>query len=117
MNERRKFVPPTAFRPGDPRINRKGRIPGNKNRFHRGFKADLTVAIELMGGAQAIVTWARKSPENEAVFWTEICTKLLPRIIEGDEAHPIPLQVIERRIIDPDSNAIDDEFADADSLH
>jgi hypothetical protein len=117
MNEKRKFVPPTAFRPGDPRINRKGRIPGNKNRFHRSFKEVLTEAIELMGGAQAIVTWARKSPENEAVFWTEICTKLLPRIIEGDEERPIPLQVIERRIIDPPDDMIDGEIADADSLH
>jgi hypothetical protein len=116
MTDRRRPAPRTAFKPGDPRINRRGRAPGNKNRFHRSFKEVLTEAIDLMGGAKAIVDWVRKDPANEVLFWTEIAPKLLPRIIEGDPDPPIPLQVIERRMVDPEPDVIEGEVVDAEDL-
>jgi hypothetical protein len=116
MTDRRRPAPRTAFKPGDPRINRKGRVPGNKNRFARSFKEVLTEAIDLMGGAKAIADWVKKDPANETLFWTEIATKMLPRIIEGDPDRPIPLQVIERRIVDPAPDMIEGEVLDADLL-
>jgi hypothetical protein len=115
MTERRP-APRTAFKPGDPRINRKGRVPGNKNRFHRSFKEVLTDAIDLMGGAQAVVDWVKKDPANERAFWVEIAPKLLPRVIEGDAERPIPLQVIERRIVDPAPDMIEGKVLDAGLL-
>jgi hypothetical protein len=100
------------FKPGDPRIYRGGRPPGTPGKAPKAFKDVVVEAVMLMGGASGLVDWARRAPENEFAFWTEIAPRILPKIIEGNPDAPIPLQVIERRIIDPPDDILDVDAVD-----
>jgi hypothetical protein len=101
-----------SFKPGDPRIYRGGRPPGTPDKAPKAFKDVVVEAVMLMGGASGLVDWARRDPANEFAFWTEIAPRVLPKIIEGNPDAPIPLQVIERRIIDPPDDILDVDVVD-----
>lgn len=111
-DKRKGRVPKSAFKPGDSRINRRGKAPGTLNKINQSFKDVLMEAVTLLGGAKRLVEWVEKDPENERLFWTEITPKVLPRIIEGNLESAIPLQVIERRLIAPSADVIDVDAVD-----
>jgi hypothetical protein len=106
-NKPKRPPPKSVFKPGDPRINRVGKLPGTVNKINQSFKDVLMEAVNLLGGARGLVKWVQKNDENERLFWTEIAPKVLPRVLEGNPDAPIPLQVIERRVIDPPDDVID----------
>lgn len=97
----KRKAPKSAFKAGDPRIYRGGRPPGTANKVPQSFKDTIVEAVKLLGGAQGLVDWVRKDPANERDFWVEIAPRVLPKILEGNPDAPIPLQVIERRVIPP----------------
>ena len=83
---------PTAFKPGDPRINRKGKAPGTKNKFSGELKALVLAAAANAhpGGAQAYLT--QQAVRNARSF-LQLLGKLLPTQVTGEDGKAIELKV------------------------
>jgi uncharacterized protein YjbJ (UPF0337 family) len=77
----------------------KGRPKGSKNKVTAKAKTAIEVAAEKLGGADRLVAWVKEDPANERVFWSQIYTKLLPLQVKGEDDKPIPIAVVERRIV------------------
>ena len=50
----------------------------------RATKEQLALAVERMGGVDGLVKWARRTRENERVFWTILLPRLLPLTAESE---------------------------------
>ncbi len=61
-----------------------GRPKGSRNKTTMAAKAAIEQAAAELGGAERLVEWAQKAPENERAFWTMIYPKLLPLTGPGD---------------------------------
>ncbi|WP_114952518.1 hypothetical protein [Sphingosinicella terrae] len=57
----------------------RGRPKGARNRLTNEAKAAILEAFEKLGGVDGLVKWVEKSEANEALYWTKIFPKLLPR--------------------------------------
>ena len=67
------------FLPGDPRINRKGRPRGSKNKFGEAFVDAMLLDFEEHG-AEVIETCRTKDPST----YIRVAAAILPRQIEQD---------------------------------
>lgn len=50
----------------------------------RATKKELALAVERMGGVDGLVKWARRTRENERLFWTVLLPRLLPLTAESE---------------------------------
>ena len=64
----------------------KGRPKGAKNKTTGLVKEAIILAAEKLGGTERLVAWAKESPDNERVFWSQMYTKLLPHQVETGPA-------------------------------
>ena len=62
----------------------KGRPRGARNKTTLLAKEAIARAAEGLGGVKGLVTWAKKSEENERIFWSAIYTKLLPLKVDSE---------------------------------
>lgn len=76
-----------------------GRKKGTPNKMTAKAKGAIEQAAETLGGAERLAAWAKEDPANERVFWSQIYTKLLPLQVKGEDDKPIPIAVVERRIV------------------
>lgn len=88
-----KTANPTTFKPGNA-----GRPKGSANKVTRDLKEAILRAFETVGGESYLATVAA---DNPAVFCT-LLGKVLPTQITGDPEHPVPLQIIELRAVNPE---------------
>lgn len=63
-----------------------GRKKGVPNKVTQETKEVIALVAEGLGGAEAMLTWARK---NEDAFWERIYPKLLPLTLTGDKNNPV----------------------------
>lgn len=79
---------PTAFKPGDPRINRKGRKKGSKNKFSGELKQLVldAAANAHRDGAQA---YLEQQAKKNAKSFMALLGKLLPTQLTGKDGGPI----------------------------
>jgi len=69
---------PTAGAPAPCRGNAgKGRPKGSLNKVTLAARETILLAAERLGGVDGLVAWARKSDENERIFWSVIYPKVL----------------------------------------
>ena len=66
------------------RKSRNGPPNGSRASTKLAVKEAISLAAEGMGGVDALVKWARRSKENERIFWTILYPKLLPLEVEGE---------------------------------
>jgi|SRR5215831_1723593 len=66
------------FEKGHKKLENSGRGPGVKNHRTIFIKTLLEDAVVKIGGLERLVAWAKKSPENEHAFWTELVPRLIP---------------------------------------
>ena len=52
-------------------------------------KEAIAQAAEKLGGADGLYKWAKKSDENESMFWTRIYPRLLPVQLSGVGGGPV----------------------------
>lgn len=76
-----------------------GRKKGTPNKMTAKAKGAIEQAAETLGGADRLAAWAKEDPANERVFWSQIYTKLLPLQVKGEDDNPIPIAVVERKIV------------------
>jgi hypothetical protein len=74
-----------------------GRPPGSQNKLSRAAKDMIAEVAEKLGGADRMLEWAQKDPDNERAFWVQIYPKLVAITLAGDKKNPVT--VIERRIV------------------
>jgi hypothetical protein len=62
----------------------------------------IAEAFELLGGTQALVAWARSSPDAQKVFYGTIYPRLLPLQLTGEDGGDIGVvTTIRREIVNP----------------
>jgi hypothetical protein len=61
---------------GKPR--RGGRARGTPNRISVDVRTAIEMAADKLGGVKRLVAWARRSNDNESIFWSRVWVKLLP---------------------------------------
>jgi len=83
-----KPIPPGLTRAG------KGRPIGAQNKTTRLAKEAITLAFEGLGGVEGLIDWAKESPENKAIFYERIFTKLLPVQVNADMRSLVVADVI-----------------------
>jgi hypothetical protein len=79
-----------------------GRKKGSRNKTTVAVKEAIEAAAAKLGGTERLVEWAKEDPGNERIFWSQIYTKLLPLQVKGDGDNPIPVALVERRIVKAD---------------
>ena len=67
---------------------KRGRPPGAANKITNEAKRAILMAFDKLGGAQRLVDWVNADPANEALYWTRIFPRLLPR--PAADAEPSP---------------------------
>lgn len=67
----------------------KGRPKGIPNKTTRAAKEVIAGAAVLLGGAEGLAAWAKKSQINQRAFWTSIYPKLLPLQVTGEGGGPL----------------------------
>ena len=89
-----KKAPSTAFKPGDPRINRRGRIPvaqgGTPNRINRDIKEMVLSALEKAGGENWFIRLAKAKDKRT---FAQLVAKLMPTRLAGHDGGPLDAQV------------------------
>lgn len=80
-----------------------GRKKGTPNKVTVAVKDAIEAAAEKLGGTDRLVEWAKEDPGNERIFWSQIYTKLLPLQVKGEGDNPIPVALVERRIVKADN--------------
>lgn len=90
-----KKAPRTAFKKGDPRINRKGRKKGVPNKFTGELKQLIldAAANAHPGGPQAYLT--QQAKRNSRSFLT-LLGRILPTKIGNEDDKPFQLETINR---------------------
>jgi hypothetical protein len=66
---------------GKPR--RGGRQRGTPNRISVDVRTAIEMAADKLGGVKRLVAWARRSNDNETVFWSRVWVRLLPTNVAG----------------------------------
>lgn len=66
-----------------------GRPKGSVNAATKQAKQVIADVAESLGGAERLKEWVLTDPKNEAVFWSNIYTKLTPLQLTGDSESPI----------------------------
>lgn len=66
-----------------------GRPKGALNKTTRAAKDAIALAAEALGGTERLAEWAKEDTKNEAAFWTQIYTKLIPLKLGGDPDNPL----------------------------
>lgn len=56
-------------------------------------KEAIALAADKLGGAEGLYNWAKKSDENETLFWTRIYPRLLPVQVTGEGGGPVELVI------------------------
>lgn len=79
---------PGAFKKGEKKPKQGKRGPCKTT---LAAKEAIALAAEKLGGAQGLAKWAKKSPENESLFWTRIYPRLLPVQVTGEGGGPVEL--------------------------
>ena len=57
----------------------RGRPKGSRNKITNEAKQAILMAFDKLGGVDRLVEWVEEDKANEAVFWTKIFPRLLPR--------------------------------------
>ena len=57
----------------------RGRPKGSRNKITNEAKQAILMAFDKLGGVDRLVAWVKEDKANEAVFWTRIFPRLLPR--------------------------------------
>lgn len=72
--------------------SKRGRPKGALNKITNEAKRAILMAFDQLGGVERLVKWVDASPENEALYWTRIFPRLLPRpatdVVAAPEASP-----------------------------
>lgn len=66
-----------------------GRPKGVPNKTTREAKQIIAGAAEILGGAEGLAAWAKRSQINQRAFWTSIYPKLLPLQVTGEGGGPL----------------------------
>jgi hypothetical protein len=85
-------APRSAFKPGDPRINRKGREKGSQNRITVDLKQAIINALDRVGGEAWFVSLARKDRRS----FSSLIGKLLPTRLTGGEGGPLEVELVNK---------------------
>jgi hypothetical protein len=64
-----------------------GRRIGTPNKLMTTVKDVIAQVAERIGGADRMVQWIKKNPENERSFWVSIYPKLLS--VQRDQPNPV----------------------------
>lgn len=59
--------------------SKRGRPKGSANKITNEAKRAILMAFDRLGGVDRLVAWAKEDKANEALFWTKIFPRLLPR--------------------------------------
>lgn len=74
-----------------------GRPVGSKNGTTASAKAAIQECFEMLGGVEALKTWAEANPTD---FYKSVWVKILPLTLGGDKDNPLIISEIRRTIID-----------------
>jgi hypothetical protein len=83
------------FKKGAPRPKNAGRKKGVPNKTTREVREVFKQAFDKLGGVEALVKWARKTPVTRGEFY-RLYARLIPTEIVGPGGGPIQLEVAER---------------------
>ncbi|MEL6361713.1 MAG: hypothetical protein AAFR21_11565 [Pseudomonadota bacterium] len=60
-----------------------GRKKGTPNKTTAAAKQIIAETAGRLGGADRMVEWAKESPDNERIFWSQMYVKLVPYQVNG----------------------------------
>lgn len=89
-------MPRRLFQKGDPKPEKSGRKPGQRNHTTEFVKDTITGAFDKLGGIERLVKWANKSEKNLGAFYTKIWVKIIPLQVTGLNGKPIELSIEDR---------------------
>jgi hypothetical protein len=72
-----------GFKKGDKKPENSGRKPGVQNKRTVRVKEAIEEVAAKLGGVDGLLKWVKKSPENQAVFWSSMYMRLLPIQVQG----------------------------------
>lgn len=84
-----------------------GRTKGTPNRTTQDVRDAILQVADGLGGAEAMLTWAKADPVNERIYWSQIFPKLLPKEVKqevsGPDGGPIEVSEIRINLVKPDA--------------
>ena len=72
-----------GLKPNKKGERRGGRQKGTQNRISVDVKTAIELAADKLGGVDRLVAWAKRSNDNETVFWSRVWVRLLPTQVDG----------------------------------
>ena len=61
-----------------------GRQKGTPNKITTDVRQGILDAAEKLGGIPRLVAWSKEDPKNEAIFWSQIYIKVIPKEINAN---------------------------------
>lgn len=84
-----------------------GRTKGTPNGTTQDVRDAILQVADGLGGAEAMLTWAKADPVNERIYWSQIFPKLLPKEVKqevsGPDGGPIEVSEIRINLVKPDA--------------
>src|SRR4051794_40319751 len=96
--------------------NPQGRPRGSRNKATKTMTEVILAATDIIGGAEELARLYHADKAFRTVFWRDIASKVLPKIIEGPMDISPPTRVIEHFLVAPDGTVVDPAFLDLNGL-